>query len=60
MVEMDAELRRLKLPTHGSKEELQTHLHGLGAQQLRDFRQRTMATHAKNDVVAKATLDWFA
>jgi hypothetical protein len=46
---MQAELRRLQLPTGGSKEELQTRLRGLGAEQLRDFRERTMAARAKKD-----------
>ena len=47
MGEMIAELRRLKLSTDGSKEELQTRLRGLGAEKLQDFRERTMAARAE-------------
>jgi hypothetical protein len=49
VAEMQAELRRLKLPTGGSKKELQTRLRGLGAEQLLDFRERTMAARAEKD-----------
>jgi hypothetical protein len=45
MLEMDAELRRLNLPTHRSKRALQAHLWELGHEKLKDFRERTTATH---------------
>ena len=38
MLEMDAELRRLNLPTHRSKRALQAHLWELGHEKLKDFR----------------------
>jgi hypothetical protein len=54
VAEMQAELRRLKLPTGGSKQELQTRLRGLGAEQLLDFREQTMAARAENDMVNRS------
>jgi hypothetical protein len=53
VAEMEAELRRLKLPARGSKEQLQARLRGLGAAQLHDFRERTMAARAKQHAIHK-------
>ena len=53
VAEMEAKLRRLKLPTRGSKQELQARLRGLGAAQLHDFRERTMAARAKQQAIHK-------
>ena len=50
VAEMDAELRRLKLPAGGGKEEQQARLRGLGAEQLQEFRERTMAARAAVEI----------
>jgi hypothetical protein len=54
VAEMQAELRRLKLPTGGSKKELRTRLRGLGAEQLLDFRERTMAARVEKGTAEEA------